>query len=54
MRKYVAVRRIPGAPLLLVHGVFARLGMGMTPLALLLLAHQETRRYALAGAALAR
>jgi MFS family permease len=35
--------------LLLVAGVFARLGMGMTPLALLLLVHQETGRYALAG-----
>ena len=49
MRKYAAVWRIPGAPLLLVAGVFARLGMGMTPLALLLLVHQETGRYALAG-----
>jgi MFS family permease len=49
MRQYAAVWRIPGAPLLLVAGVFARLGMGMTPLALLLLVHQETGRYALAG-----
>lgn len=51
MRKYAAVWRIPGAPLLLVAGVFARLGMGMTPLALLLLVHEETGRYALAGVA---
>lgn len=49
MRQYAAVWRIPGAPLLLVVGVFARLGMGMTPLALLLLVHQQTGRYALAG-----
>ena len=49
MRKYTAVWRIPGAPLLLCAGVFARLGMGMTPLALLLVVHQETGRYALAG-----
>jgi MFS family permease len=43
------VWRIPGAPLLLVAGVFARLGMGMTPLALLFLVHQETGQYALAA-----
>ena len=49
MRQYAAVWRIPGAPLLLVAGVFARLGMGMTPLALLLVVHQDTGRYALAG-----
>ena len=41
--------RIPGAPLLLVAGVFARLGMGMTPLALLFLVHQETGEYTLAA-----
>ena len=49
MRRYAAVWRIPGAPLLLVGGVFARLGMGMTPLALLFLVHQETGEYTLAA-----
>jgi MFS family permease len=42
---------MPGAPLLLVAGVFARLGMGVTPLALLLLVEQVTGRYASAGIA---
>jgi MFS family permease len=62
LRQYLAVWRIPGAPVLLVVGVIARLGIGMTPLALLLLVQQTTGRYtpaavagglyALAGAAL--
>ena len=53
---------MPGAPVLLVVGILARLGIGMTPLALLLLVQQATGRYtpaavaggiyALAGAAL--
>ncbi|WP_207401029.1 MFS transporter [Actinomadura roseirufa] len=51
MRQYVAVWRMPGAPLLLVAGVLARLGMGVTPLALLLLVEQATGRYAPAGLA---
>jgi MFS family permease len=56
------VWRIPGAPVLLLAGVVARLGVGVTPLALLLLVQQATGRYtpaavaggvyALAGAAL--
>ena len=37
LRQYSAVWRLPGAPVLLVVGVIARLGIGMTPLALLLL-----------------
>jgi MFS family permease len=45
LRHYLAVWRIPGAPLLLVPGVLARLGIGMTPLALLLLVQQSTGRY---------
>lgn len=42
---------MPGAPLLLVGGVLARLGTGVTPLALLLLVEQATGRYASAGLA---
>jgi MFS family permease len=49
LRQYLVVWRIPGAPVLLVGGTVARLGMGMTPLALLLLARDVTGRYALAG-----
>ncbi|GAA4437415.1 MFS transporter [Phytohabitans houttuyneae] len=62
LRQYSAVWRIPGAPVLLVVGIIARLGIGMTPLALLLLVQQATDRYtpaaiaggiyAVAGAAL--
>jgi MFS family permease len=62
LRQYLAVWHIPGAPVLLVVGVIARLGIGMTPLALLLLVAQTTGRYtpaaiagglyALAGASL--
>ena len=37
LRQYLAVWRISGAPLLLVGGLVARLGIGMTPLALILL-----------------
>lgn len=51
MRRYVAVWRMEGAPLLLVAGVTARLGIGMTPLALLLLVEQASGRYAAAGIA---
>jgi MFS family permease len=62
LRQYLAVWRIPGGPILLLVGIVARLGIGMTPLALLLLVEQVTDRYtpaaiaggmyALAGAAL--
>ncbi|MGN9906113.1 MFS transporter [Phytohabitans sp. LJ34] len=62
LRQYSAVWRLPGAPVLLVVGIIARLGIGMTPLALLLLVQQATDRYtpaaiaggiyAVAGAAL--
>ena len=45
LRQYSAVWRIPGAPVLLVVGIVARLGIGMTPLALLLLVQQATDRY---------
>ena len=36
LRQYLGVWRIPGAPMLLIFGVIGRLGIGMTPLALLL------------------
>jgi MFS family permease len=62
LRQYSAVWRLPGAPVLLVVGIIARLGIGMTPLALLLLVRETTDRYtpaaiaggiyALSGAAL--
>ncbi|WP_367127776.1 hypothetical protein [Saccharothrix sp. HUAS TT1] len=51
MRGYAAVWRLPGAPFLLVVGAAARLGAGMTPLALLLLVQGSTGRYAYAGVA---
>jgi MFS family permease len=62
LRQYLGVWRIPGAPVLLLVGMMARLGIGVTPLALLLLVQEATGRYtpaaiaggvyALAGAAL--
>lgn len=45
LRQYLGVWRIPGAPMLLVLGVIGRLGIGMTPLALLLVVEQVTGRY---------
>jgi MFS family permease len=51
LRQYLGVWRMPGGPVLLVVGVLARLGIGMTPLALLLLVEQSTGRYAAAGLA---
>jgi Major Facilitator Superfamily len=51
LRPYLAVLRMPGARVLLVAGVLARLGTGMTPLALLLLVQQATGRYVLAAVA---
>ncbi|MGI5211930.1 MFS transporter [Plantactinospora sp. CA-290183] len=51
LRQYLGVWRIPGAPLLLVAGIVGRLGIGMTPLALLLVVEQVTGRYALAAVA---
>ncbi|MFD0740676.1 MFS transporter [Phytohabitans flavus] len=51
LRQYSAVWRIPGAPLLLVVGIVARLGIGMTPLALLLLVEGTTDRYTAAAIA---
>jgi MFS family permease len=53
LRRYAPVWRIPGAPVLLIFGLIARLSMSMTPLGLLLLVQQATGRYtpaALAGA----
>jgi MFS family permease len=56
LARYREVWRIPGAPVLLIPGVLARLGVGMTPLALLLLVQRSTGHYtpaAFAGAAYA-
>ncbi|WP_320066568.1 MFS transporter [Micromonospora sp. RTGN7] len=51
LRQYLGVWRIPGAPMLLALGVVGRLGIGMTPLALLLVVAQVTGRYSLAAVA---
>lgn len=51
LRQYLVVWQLPGARVLLVVGILARLGIGMTPLALLLLVEQVTGRYAAAGLA---
>jgi MFS family permease len=51
LRQYLGVWQMPGARVLLIVGVLARLGIGMTPLALLLLVEQNTGRYASAGLA---
>ena len=50
-RQYLGVWTMPGGRVLLIVGVVARLGIGMTPLALLLLVQQTTGRYASAGLA---
>ncbi|MFI7021475.1 MFS transporter [Micromonospora sp. NPDC049900] len=51
LRRYLSVWQIPGAPTLLVTGILGRLGIGMTPLALLLVVEQVTGRYSLAALA---
>jgi MFS family permease len=51
LRQYLGVWQLPAAKVLLVVGILARLGIGMTPLALLLLVEQATGRYAAAGLA---
>ena len=51
LRQYLGVWRMPGGGVLLIVGILARLGIGMTPLALLLLVQQTTGRYAAAGLA---
>jgi MFS family permease len=51
LRQYLGVWHMPGGRVLLIVGIFARLGIGMTPLALLLLVQQTTGRYASAGVA---
>lgn len=51
LRQYLGVWRIPGAPMLLITGIIGRLGIGMTPLALLLVVEQVTGRYSLAAIA---
>ncbi len=51
MRRYGGVLRLPGAHVLLIVGVIARLGIGITPLALLLVIADATGDYASAGVA---
>jgi MFS family permease len=51
LRRYLDVWRIPGAPLMIVAGIVGRLGIGMTPLALLLVVENVTGSYAIAGGA---
>lgn len=51
LRQYLGVWRIPGAPTLLVAGILGRLGIGMTPLALLLVVQRVTGSYAVAAVA---
>ncbi|GAA2686566.1 MFS transporter [Actinoplanes palleronii] len=51
LRQYLGVWQLPGGRTLLVVGILARLGTGMTPLGLLLLVEQATGRYAAAGLA---
>ncbi|GAA1600675.1 MFS transporter [Actinoplanes couchii] len=51
LRQYLRVWQLPGAKVLFPVGIIARLGIGMTPLALLLLVEQTTGRYASAGLA---
>jgi MFS family permease len=51
LRRYGGVWRLPGAPVLLIGGVFARLGIGITPLALLLVVAASTGNYAPAAVA---
>ena len=51
LRQYQGVWRLPGGRVLLSVGILARLGIGMTPLALLLLVQRTTGSYAVAGIA---
>lgn len=51
MRQYMSVWRLPGAPVLLLVSVLARLGIGMVSLSLLLLLQQAHGRYAQAALA---
>ncbi|BCJ44252.1 MFS transporter [Actinoplanes ianthinogenes] len=51
LRQYLGVWQLPGGRTLLIVGILARLGIGMTPLGLLLLVEQATGRYASAGLA---
>ena len=51
LRQYQGVWRIPGAPLMMTFGIIGRLGIGMTPLALLLVVQNATGSYSLAAVA---
>jgi MFS family permease len=50
VRAYLAVWRLPSAPVLLISGFAGRLPSAMVPLALLLMVQQQTGSYAIAGA----
>ena len=49
MRSYLAVWRLPSAPVLLLAGFAGRLPSSMVPLALLLMVQEQTGSYAIAG-----
>jgi len=49
VRAYLAVWRLPSAPVLLLAGFAGRLPSAMVPLALLLMVQQRTGSYAVAG-----
>jgi MFS family permease len=51
LRQYQGVWKIPGAPVMMTFGILGRLGIGMTPLALLLVVESVTGRYSLAAVA---
>jgi MFS family permease len=51
LRQYQGVWKIPGAPLMMTFGIIGRLGIGMTPLALLLVVQNATGSYSLAAVA---
>ncbi len=51
LRQYQGVWKIPGAPLMMTFGIIGRLGIGMTPLALLLVVESATDSYSLAAVA---
>ena len=51
LRQYLGVWQMPDGRVLLIVGIVARIGIGMTPLALLLLVQQATGHYASAGLA---
>jgi MFS family permease len=51
VKRYLAVWRLPGAPILILFGIAGRYPISMVPLAVLLLVEASTGSYALAGIA---